>query len=410
MTHDHPTVPPEQGSVDTLSREPDATHTVDRTTDPSGPSDPPPPSNEPTGASGPRARLGWRQYLAVAAVSATAAAAVAVPVSLQDDPATAAAPAVSVAQDGEPARTITTGEGASISEIAAEVSPSVARVDVVAARGAGSGSAVVYRSDGYLVTNNHVVQGAREVSATLPDGTEYEAEVVGTDPMSDLAVLKVDATDLPVPAFAEQSPTVGDTAIAIGSPFGFDGSVTSGIVSALNRSVTAQGAPLVDLVQTDAAINPGNSGGALVDARGEVIGLNTVIASTSGGSVGVGFAIPTSTVQSVADQIIETGAVEHAYLGVRGGTVDPQVAERYGLATDEGAVVAAVEDGGPAARAGLEQGDIVTAVGDTEITSFPELAGTIQGHAVGDTVTLTVVRGDEELQLDVELAERPTEN
>jgi S1-C subfamily serine protease len=179
-------------------------------------------------------------------------------------------------------------------------------------------------------------------------------------------------------------------------------------VSALNRSVTAQGAPLIDLIQTDAAINPGNSGGALVNDAGEVIGLNTVIASTSGGSNGIGFAIPTSTVQSVADQIIDTGSVAHAYLGVQGQTVDRQTAQMYGLEVEEGAVVAQVEPDSPAADAGLERGDIITAIDDTAVASFEELAGRIQRQPVGETVTLTVVRQGEEQQVDVELAERPT--
>ena len=366
---------------------------------------PSPPADAAVAGGSPAPRLGWRQYLGVATVSAVAAAAVAVPISLDDAPAQPTTPAVAQA---DTSTTIDASDGLSVSEIAAQLTPSVVRIDARTPAGAGSGSGVVYRADGHIVTNNHVVANAAAVSVTLPDGQEYEAEVVGTDPASDLAVLKVDATDLPVPAFAEQAPAIGDTAVAIGSPFGLDGSVTSGIVSALNRSVTAQGAPLVDLIQTDAAINPGNSGGALVNAEGELLGLNTVIATSGGGSDGIGFAIPVSTVQSVADQIIETGSVAHAYLGVGGQTVDPQVARMYGLSVDEGAVIAQVEPGSPADEAGLQQGDIVIAVGDRDISSFPELAGTIQSETVGDTVTLTVVRQGEEVPVEVTLAERPT--
>ena len=369
-----------------------------------GPPSPSAPAAESGGRSG-GPRLGWRQYLAVAAVAATSAAAVAVPVSLADDGATAT-PVVSTAgtADGD----VEPSSGGSIAAIAAQVTPSVVRIDARSAVGAGSGSGVVYRADGHIVTNNHVVANARDVSVTLPSGQEYEAEVVGTDPTSDLAVLKVDATDLPVPAYAEATPAIGEGTIAIGSPFGLDGSVTSGIVSALNRSVNAQGAPLVDLIQTDAAINPGNSGGALVNDAGEVIGINTVIATAGGGSDGIGFAIPVSTVQSVADQLIDTGRVAHAYLGVQGQTVDPQVARTYGLGVDEGAVIARVEDGSPAAEAGLRQGDIVVALGDTPISSFEELAGRIQREPVGDTVTLTVVHNGTERQVEVTLTERPT--
>ena len=373
----------------------------------------PPSSPAPAAGPGgppPALRLGWRQYLAVAAVSATAAAAVAVPVSLADnDPAPVTTPAV--AQADTDATGALDGASApaagSIADIAAQVTPSVVRIDARSARGAGSGSGVVYRADGYIVTNNHVVANAQSVSVTLPDGKEYAAEVVGTDPVSDLAVVRVDATDLPVATFATDTPAIGDSTIAIGSPFGLDGSVTAGIVSALNRSVTAQGAPLVDLIQTDAAINPGNSGGALVDGTGAVIGINTVIATSGGGSDGIGFAIPVATVTSVADQIIDQGSVAHAYLGVRGQTVDPQVSQMYGLGVDRGAVIAQVEDGSPAAEAGLQRGDIVTAIGDTPVTSFEELAGRIQRQPVGDTVTLTVVRNGQERQVDVTLAERP---
>ncbi len=396
---DHAVPTPPGGSVDTLPPPPESPSTWSWPQTSQTASNPPP-----AGAGSPR--LGWRQYLAVAAVSATAAAAVAVPVSMDDGAPSQAAAAPPA--PAEASASLPQGDDGAIADIAAQVTPSVVRVDAASNAGAGACSGVVYRADGHIVTNNHVVASAAEVSVTLPDGEQYEAEVVGTDPVSDLAVLKVDATGLPVPAFATESPAIGSTAVAIGSPFGLDGSVTSGIISALNRTVTAQGAPLVDLVQTDAAINPGNSGGALVNDRGELLGLNTVIASTSGGSVGIGFAIPVSTVQSVADQLIDTGTVAHAYLGVRGDTVDPRVAEMYRLGAEQGAVIGSIEPGGPAAEAGLQQGDIVTAVGDQQVTSFPEFAAMIQGETVGQTVTLTLVRGDEELQVDVTLAERPT--
>lgn len=411
--HDHAAPPAPGSSVGTATPPPPPPHDAPTswdwppTSQTAGAPPSPPADAADAGEPAPAPRLGWRQYLAVAAVSATAATAIAVPVSMTADDGAATPPAV--AQADTPGDATAEALGSTpIAAIAADVTPSVVRIDARSAAGAGSGSGVVYRADGHIVTNNHVVAGASEVSVTLPDGQDYEAEVVGTDPISDLAVLKIDATDLPVPEYATDSPAIGDTTVAIGSPFGLDGSVTSGIVSALNRTVTAQGAPLIDLIQTDAAINPGNSGGALVNAGSEVIGLNTVIASTSGGSVGIGFAIPASTVQSVADQIIETGSVAHAYLGVRGQTVDAQVADMYGLGVDHGAVVAMVEDGSPAAEAGLQQGDIVTAVGDTEVASFPELAAKIQREAVGDTVTLTVVRNGQERQLDVVLTERPT--
>jgi S1-C subfamily serine protease len=299
--------------------------------------------------------------------------------------------------------------GRSVADIASEFGPSVARVSVSGPQGEGSGSAVIYRSDGYLVTNAHVVAAGGEITVTLPDGTTQPAEVAGADTVSDLAVLRVEAEDLPVPAHAEAPPAVGDTAIAIGSPFGLDGSVTSGIVSALGRSVATPGSPLVDMIQTDAAINPGNSGGALVDDAGRLVGINTAILSRTGASNGIGFAIPVATVRSVADQLIETGHVDHAYLGVQGVTLDAAVAERYGVDADAGAVIVGVEPSGPAAQAGLQPGDTVVAVDDEAIASMEDLTARIQRADVGSTIAVTVLRDGDRQTVETTLAERPTD-
>jgi S1-C subfamily serine protease len=288
------------------------------------------------------------------------------------------------------------------------VSPSVVAVEVAGLAGQGAGSGVILREDGYILTNNHVVESASSVRVTLPDSGSLPAEVVGTDPTADLAVLKVDATGLPVPAFAERTPEVGDTAVAIGSPFGLEGSVTSGIVSALNRSLPGQ-ATLVDMIQTDAAINPGNSGGALVNGRSEVIGINTAILSEVRQNNGIGFAIPITTALPIAEQIIDKGFVEHAQLGISGQDVDPTVAELYSLGVDEGALVAEVADGSAAADAGLERGDIITAIDGEEITSMGELAGRIRSYAPGDEIELTVFRGGEERSVAVTLGSAPVE-
>jgi len=299
------------------------------------------------------------------------------------------------------------GSDLTVTEIASSVSPSVAKVDVATAQGQGSGSAVVYRADGYLLTNAHVVAEAGQVGITLADGSEHEAEVVGADPASDLAVVRVDA-DLPAPPLAEDPPVVGDTAVAIGSPFGLEGSVTAGIVSALGRSVDGAQAALLDMIQTDASINPGNSGGALVDARGRVIGINTAILSPSGGNNGIGFAIPITTAGPIADQLIESGAVDHAYLGVSGQTVDPAIAQAYDLPVEEGVLLASVQPDGPAAAAGLETSDIVTAVDGEAVGSMQEFAGRLARRSPADEVTLTVVRGDAEQDVGVRLGERPS--
>jgi S1-C subfamily serine protease len=289
------------------------------------------------------------------------------------------------------------------------VSPSVARVDAQGPFGAGSGSAVVYQADGVLITNAHVVDGAAQVTVTFPDGERRDAEVVGVDAASDLAVLQVDADDLPVPVWADAdaTPSVGDPVVAIGSPFGLDGSVTSGIVSALGRTVTpAQGVALVDLIQTDAAINPGNSGGALVDAAGRILGINTAIASSAGGSQGVGFAIPATTATSVAEQLFTDGVVRRAELGIAGQTVDADTATLYGLPVTAGAVVVDVRPDSPADRAGLQQGDIITSIDDEPVGSVAELVGRIQQRRPGDEVTLQVARpGTDERTVTVTLGE-----
>jgi S1-C subfamily serine protease len=359
----------------------------------------PPPPVPPSGVRERRGPSGWRAVLLAALVAALVSAGVAVPVTraaLQDQGA--GATPVRIDADASP-----------IAAIAAAVGPSVARVEVTGAGGRGEGSAVIYRADGYLLTNHHVVANAQRVSVVLPDGSAHDARVVGTDQSSDLAVLRIEADDLPVPAFAESQPAVGDEAVAIGSPFGLEGSVTAGIISALDRTVATPGAPLVGMLQTDASINPGNSGGALVNGAAEVVGINTAILSPTGANNGIGFAIPIQTATAIADQLITDGTVRHAFLGVNGQTIDPEVAALYGLGIDRGAVLVEIVPGSPAADADLQRGDIVTAVDGAPVTSMPELAGRLQQHRPGDEVELTVVRAGEERALTVELAERPSQ-
>lgn len=361
----------------------------------------------------PRARIVWWQWLLIAAVGALGAGVVAGPALLlafsvsEVDPADAPTPADDALSD-DPDRTPTTSP---ISAIARQVSPSVARVDVQTPTGAGSGSAVVYRADGVLVTNAHVVGDSDEVRVTLPDGQRLDAEVVGRDAASDLAVLRVPVENLPVPVWADAAitPVIGSTAVAIGSPFGLDGSVTSGIVSALGRTLPTGQGVLLDLLQTDAAVNPGNSGGALVDGEARVIGVNTAIATRSGGSQGIGFAIPSTTVISVADQLLEFGEVRIGYLGVVGQTVDADIAELYDLPVDAGAVIAELDPQGPAGAAGLEAGDIVIAIDGEDVASMADLAGRIQQRSPGEDVEVTVIREGEELSVTVPLGERPTQ-
>jgi S1-C subfamily serine protease len=296
-----------------------------------------------------------------------------------------------------------------VTDIAAAVAPSVAAVEIRTGSGpgggtvAGQGSAVIIDEDGLLATNAHVVDGAGAITVRLADGSRYEAELVGVDPTSDLAVLAVEASGLPAATLADELPEVGATAVAIGSPFGLEGSVTSGIVSALDRTLTGRGGTLTELIQTDAAINPGNSGGALVDAQGRVIGINTAILSGSGTNDGVGFAVPAPVVRDITEQLIATGTVRRAVLGVAGQDVDPRVAAAYGLDAEAGALLLRVEPGSSAAEAGLEPGDLVTAVDGVAVTSMAELAVAIRERDPGDHLRLEVVRAGETLELTATL-------
>ena len=299
--------------------------------------------------------------------------------------------------------------------VAEAVRPTVVQVDVVGGSGTGSGngSGVVYRSDGYIITNNHVVSTAGRLSVTFADGTSETARVVGTDRDSDLAVLKVDRSGLPAIAVRdEEELEVGELAVAVGSPFGLQGSVTRGIVSAVDRGVSVR-APdgvavsLPGVVQTDASINPGNSGGPLVDGRGRLIGINSAIltSGTNTGNAGVGFAIPAVYAVSVADELIATGAVRHAFLGVSGGDLTPEVAQRVGVG--QGAYIAGVTPDTPAAAASLREGDVILALGDTPVTSMAGLVTAVRQADVGDTVRVTYRRGGVDLTVDVTLSEAP---
>ena len=270
---------------------------------------------------------------------------------------------------------------------------------------AGMGSGFIFSSDGYVVTNNHVVENARQVVVRLPDRQEFDAEVVGTDPRSDLAVLKVDATGLPFLQLADEGAVkVGQWVLAIGSPFSLDFSVTAGIVSALGRSLpTETGDNYVPFIQTDVAINPGNSGGPLFNLDGEVIGVNSQIFTRSGGSIGLSFAIPVSVVRNVTTQIREKGVVERGWLGVSIQDVDRNLAESFGLDRPRGALVAQVGRDSPAERAGLQPGDVITVFDDEAIETSADLPHVVGLIAPGTRVDALIVRDGEEQAIDVEV-------
>ena len=275
----------------------------------------------------------------------------------------------------------------------------------------GTGSGVIFRSDGYIVTNNHVIEGAKDITVALADGRTLPATLVGTDPYSDLAVIKVDATDLPTAEFGNSDDImVGEPAIAIGNPLGleFQGSVTAGVISALNRTLTI-GDNRLKLLQTDAAINPGNSGGALVNADGQVIGINSAkLAAT--GVEGIGFAIPINTAKPIIDELINKGHVTYPYLGV--GVLDKQTAAQagYKLNVDAGVIVMQLELGSPADQAGIRQRDLILKIDGKETNTVADLRSIIAEHKVGDNITITISRNGQVGDVTATLAEMPTNN
>ncbi len=307
--------------------------------------------------------------------------------------------------------------------VASKVVPSVVNITTYQSRTdrfsgqpatvAGNGSGVIIRENGYILTNYHVVENADRVLATV--GVEDKpATVVGIDPKTDLAVIKIDGTGYPaIELGRSDNLKVGQFVMAIGSPFGLDKTVTSGIISALQRSEEVQqgadsATTYTNLIQTDAAINPGNSGGALVDASGRLVGINTLIQSPAGGvgaaqSAGIGFAIPVDFASSIAEQLITDGKASHAYLGVSTQTVDEEVAQLYQLPVKSGAFVAFVQPGGPSDKAKVKRGDIITRIGDTPITGVADVFAVTRLHKIGDTLPVELVRADQRLTLQVTL-------
>ncbi len=295
--------------------------------------------------------------------------------------------------------------------------------------GTATGSGFVIDSEGHILTNNHVIEGAEKVTVKLGESEKtHEAEVVGTDPGTDIALLKVDAPAKelhPLTLGRSSEIEVGDPVVAIGNPFGLDRTVTSGIVSALQRQIQApNGFSINHVIQTDAAINPGNSGGPLINAEGEVIGINSQIATGGGGNgnVGIGFAIPMDTIRAEIQQLETKGEVEHAFLGITGGTVTPELAKAVNLPVDEGVLVQTVVKDSPADKAGLEAGhtsatiggtevrlggDIITEANGKKVKSMEELVEVIQDSKPGDDLELTILRDGQEKTADVTLGTQP---
>ena len=294
--------------------------------------------------------------------------------------------------------------------VATKCLPSVVSINVTTSSSSGVGSGVILDTDGNILTNYHVIEDAQSISVSVSDGGSYEATVVGSDESSDLAVIKIDPGDTtltPMEVGDSSTLAVGDWVMSLGSPFGLEQSVSTGIVSSLYRSTmmtsTSGNTIYTNLIQTDATINPGNSGGALVDKEGKLVGINSLIESYSGSSSGVGFAIPANYAVEVANKIIAGETVTHAYLGGSFQTVTAQNARANNLSVNQGAYVASVTSGGPADNAGIQQGDIITKVDDEEITSSDGVVLAVRSHNVGDTVTITLMRGSKEMQVEVTL-------
>jgi len=268
------------------------------------------------------------------------------------------------------------------------------------------GSGVVISADGYILTNNHVVENTRKIRVTFQGEKEYEAEIIGTDPQTDVALIKIDAQGLPAVRIANSGALrVGDQVMAIGNPFGVGQTVTLGIVSALGRTIGL--IDYEDLIQTDASINPGNSGGALVNMQGELVGMNSAILSRSGGSQGIGFAIPSNMAMTIVQSLKIDGEVKRAYLGVLPQPVDQSMADYYGLDKPRGVLIAQVNDDTPADKSGLKDGDIILAVGGKEIRNPSMLRNTISLSAVGEKVDIDILRDGKEKTVKVELEAFP---
>jgi S1-C subfamily serine protease len=331
-----------------------------------------------------------------AARGSTAAEATSAPATTEAAETTTG-PATTAPEAAPPERSV------SIPAIVDELQPSV--VSIVLSGGEGSG--VILEED-VIVTNYHVVRDTPEVQVVLADGRRLQARVQASDERTDLALLSLPGAKLPPARLAEELPEVGELAIAIGNPLGFENTVTAGIVSGLHRAIPSggQNPALIDLIQTDAAISPGNSGGALVNGAGEVIGINVAYIPPESRAVSIGFAIPAPTVRSVVRQLQENGRVRHSFLGIRPGELTPQLAERFGIDAESGVIVVFVTDGSPADLAGLRAGDVIVALDGDEIASVEDLLGRLREREPGTRLRVAYLRDGDRREVDATLAER----
>jgi serine protease DegQ len=328
---------------------------------------------------------------------------------------TGGAPAGQTGQAGAPAAQTGQGSGAGqgipqgvadIPTIVSNVQPSV--VTIFTEGGLGSG--VVYSEDGLILTNEHVVRGNREVEVGFADGQRVAGTVRATDAISDLALVEAKRTGLPAAKFQTGLPRIGELAVVIGSPLGFENTATAGIISGLHREIPGSASSsqsLVDLIQTDAAISPGNSGGALVNSRGEVIGISEAYIPPQSGAVALGFAIPAATAVKVADQLREDGTADHAFIGLGLAEITQQIADELGLPDTNGALALSVPEGGPAGNAGIRPGDVLIKLDGDDLATPEDLLAALRTKSPGQTVTVEVRRGSETREVKVQLVARP---
>jgi serine protease DegQ len=368
------------------------------------------PTATPAGPARRRERSGLRAGLIGGIVGAVVAAAVAVPVARMaapDQPAVERQVTGRLPSGG--------GSGSTIVDIAARARPWVVNVAVTISPalgfggGQGLGSGVIFRSDGHIITNAHVVEDTQSIEVTLASGERLDARLVAADRETDVAVIKVDRDDLPAAVLGTvRDLRVGETAVVIGSPLGFEQSVTAGIISAVGRTVERPDdeSPLVDMIQTDAPVTQGNSGGALVDGRGSVVGINTAIgASPEVGAEGIAFATPIDVAAAVARELIATGRATHPWLGVTGGDITSEAAAEFGI--EQGALMIEIVPDSPADRAGIEPNDVVVSFAGERIDSMDDLVVAIRQHKVGEQVEMVVVRDGERMTLRATLGDKP---
>ncbi|EMY32416.1 PDZ/DHR/GLGF domain-containing protein [Arthrobacter crystallopoietes BAB-32] len=324
------------------------------------------------------------------------------PATEQENPAPPSSPTESA-----PA-TAPSAEGELIPDIVESVQPSV--VTIFAGEGLGSG--VIYDDGGLILTNEHVVRGADEVEVGFADGKRSAGTVRAVDRVTDLALVEVERTGLPAAEFETALPRVGELAVVIGSPLGFANTATAGIISGLHREIPGSATnsqSLVDLIQTDAAISPGNSGGALVDRNGKVMGISEAYIPPQAGAVSLGFAIPAATAVQVAEELLEDGVADHAYLGLVPAAITEPIAAQLGLPDTRGALVLSVVDGGPADDAGIRPGDVIVSIGDDAVETPEDLLAALRGHEPGESVPVGLSRGGESVEAEITLADRPVD-